>query len=301
MTESSDGPRPIPTITEVARRARVSPATVSRVLADNAGVSPALAERVRRAAQALGYQPNALARSLRTGRSQTIGVVVPDIQNPFFTDVIAGVEEVLAAAGYSLLLTNAGESIDRERVHLAKFQAGNAGGILIAPTGSPEAGYADVAAWGIPIVAFSRMHPGLPVDSVTVDNRAGLRRAVRHMAGLGHRRIAFIGGPIARSTGRDRLTGYEDGLQEAGIALDPSLVRLSNFRQNGGFEAMRALLESDSRPTAVIAGNNLMTLGALEAIHSARRIIPDDIALIGFDDMPWAVSLNPPLTAVAQP
>jgi DNA-binding LacI/PurR family transcriptional regulator len=286
---------------EVAAEAGVSLATVSRVLAGSADVAPELAGRVKLVAKALGYHPNAAARGLRTGRSLTVGLVVPDIQNPFFTSVMSGLEDVLRAGNYSLFLANAAEDVERERLHLQRLLADGAAGVLFVPVAPPEVHYHYLRAAGIPVVTLSRDHPQLNADSVTVDNTAGVQGAVRHLIGLGHRRIAFINGPVFRSTSRERLAGYEQALREAAIPIEPELIRISDFRQAGGFESMRALLAMGDRPTAVMSGNNMMTLGALEAIHSGGVRVPDEIALVGFDDMPWATSLKPSLTAVAQP
>ena len=284
---------------EVAAKAEVSQATVSRVLSGNPDVSPEMAERVKLAASELNYRLNSAARELRTGRSLTIGLVLPDIQNPFFTSVISGIEEVLQPAGYSLFLANSDEQSARERLHIEKLRSDGVAGLLLVPSAEPRATYRELL--GVPVVALSRTHRNLKVDSVTVDNAAGVSAGVSHLIRLGHREIAFINGPPTRSTAQDRLAGYKEALRQAGIAMDQSWISCGDFRQQGGFDAMKALLARPHRPSAVLAGNNLMTLGALEAIHDAGCDIPADIAIVGFDDMPWATSLQPPLTAIAQP
>lgn len=288
-------------IKEVATRAGVSTATVSRVFSGGAGVKPHLVERVREAARHLNYQPNRIARNLRQRQTRTVGVIIPDIENPFFTSVVCGIEEVLQAAGYSLLLANSRENPKREQFNARTLQAEGAAGIIFTPSGPDSAPYRVMAEAGMPLVAVSRVPEDLAIDSVTVANREGARKAAAYLIALGHRRIALISGPAWISAARERYLGYQDAFREAGLPLPPDLVQYADFRQHGGYTAMRALLALAEPPTAVFAGNNLMTLGALQAIHERGLPIPSGIAVLGFDDMPWAVSLNPPLTAVAQP
>jgi DNA-binding LacI/PurR family transcriptional regulator len=292
---------PVATITEVAARARVSIATVSRVFADTGRVSRELRDRVRDAARTLGYQPSRVARSLRVGSTLAVGVVIPDVQNPFFTGVVRGIEEVLLEAGYTLLLANADEEPEREGRMLATLRAEGVAGIVFVPIGRRTSTYGRLARSPFPIVAVDRLPAGLQVDLVTVDNREATRRAIEYLIGLGHRRVALIGGPPHHSTALERREGYELALGRAGLTARPELMPHGDFREPGGYRGMRTLLALRRRPTAVFVANNLMTLGALRALHEAGLAIPDDISLAGFDDMPWATSLNPPLTAVAQP
>lgn len=289
------------TIVQVAARARVSIATVSRVFADADRVSVALRERVRLAAALLGYQPSRVARSLRVGTSLTIGVVIPDVQNPFFTGVVRGIERVLLDAGYMLLLGNSDEIPEREARMLATLRAEGVAGIVFVPIASKRHVYDGLATSPFPIVAVDRLPAGLRIDLVTVNNTQASRHAVEHLLALGHRQVALIGGPQAHSTARERLRGYQAALRAAHVALRPELSRQGDFREQGGYESMHALLALPDPPTAVFVANNLMTLGALRALHEAGKRIPHDIALVGFDDMPWSTSLNPPLTSVAQP
>ena len=291
----------VATIKEVARLAGVSTATVSRVFSGGTAVREDLGKKVREAAKTLNYRPNKLARNLRTRRTQAVGVVIPDIENPFFTAVICGIEDVLRSAEYSLLLANSNEDAARERKNVEALQAEAISGMIFTPSGKDVGFYRELSDSGIPLVAVSRQVSGLNVDCVLVANREGARQAVAHLTQLGHQRIALISGPASISTAKERLKGYEQALRAAGIPASPELVQYADFRQAGGYDAMRKLLALDSPPTAVFAGSNLMTLGALQAIHEAGLRIPDHIAMVGFDDMPWAVSLQPPLTVVAQP
>ncbi|NMC35126.1 MAG: LacI family transcriptional regulator [Veillonellaceae bacterium] len=287
------------TIEQVAREAGVSTATVSRVINKNDAVSPELQAQVRKVIDRLGYKPNRSARNLRAGKVRKVGVLFADIQNPFFTSVLAGIEATLQQADYVLLLGNSNEDPRIEQMHLQVFQEeGVAGIILAAATNTPNI-YQEVIRSGIPILALDRAPGGLRVDSVSINNIETAAMATHHLIKLGHKDIAFIGGPETISTARLRREGYQKALQESGI--DFTRVELSNYRQSGGYDAMRRLLSTPPIPSAVLVANNLMTLGALQAIHESGKKIPQQIALVGFDDMPWATSLQPPLTVVAQP
>jgi DNA-binding LacI/PurR family transcriptional regulator len=290
-----------PTIKDVAERARVSIATVSRVLAGGDGVSGELAKRVRAAVRTLNYHPNRNARNLRAGKIRTVGVVIPNIENPFFTSVVRGIENALQAAGYTLLLGDADEDPVREQLYLSTLRAEGVAGIILAPVDDKPEGYEELLSTRVPLVAIDLSPGDLSVDLVTVANARGARAAVRHLINLGHTRIGLISGPLHFSTAQERRAGYEQELTAAGLPLGADLVQLGAFREAGGHAAMRALLDLPEPPTAVFVANNLMTLGAIKAIHERGLRIPDDVAIIGFDDMPWADSLQPPLTVVAQP
>jgi DNA-binding LacI/PurR family transcriptional regulator len=289
------------TITRVAARANVSIATVSRTFADPESVSEALRSRVYEAARALNYRASRAARALRAGTSQTVGVIIPDLQNPFFTGVVRGIDLVLQGAGYTLLLSNADEDAARERKILETLLAEGVAGIIFVPINQGRASYGQLLAPPVHAVAVDRLPINLHADLVTVDNIEGTRLAVAHLIALGHRRVALLSGPSRHSTAIERDQGYRQALRAAGLSLRPEFVCRGDFREQGGYEGMTALLALRPRPTAVFVANNLMTLGALRALHEAGLRIPDDIALVGFDDMPWATSLNPPLTAVSQP
>jgi DNA-binding LacI/PurR family transcriptional regulator len=293
--------RKAPTIRDVAEAADVSTATVSRVLAGADLVTDELRERVFEASRRLRYTPNRVARNLRRRTTRMIGVVVPDIENPFFTSIIGGVEEVLQAASYSLLLANYNESPAREYELLRTLGAEGAAGIIFTPSNAPDADYQGIVQAPAPMVAISRYPEGLNVDMVAVANCAGARAATDHLIRLGHKRIAFINGPIGISTAKERQAGYLEAFSAAGLEPQQDLILHGNFRQEGGYHAMQALLSLDTPPTAVFTANNLMTLGALQAIHERGLRIPGQIAVVGYDDLPWATSLQPPLTAVAQP
>lgn len=292
---------PAATIKRVADRAGVSIATVSRVFADPDAVSAALRQRVQEAASALSYRPSRAARTLRVGTSQAVGVVIPDLENPFFTAVVRGIELVLQQAGYTLLLANSDEDTARERSILETLRAEGVAGIVIVPINAARDAYREVLAPPLQVVAVDRSPTNLRVDLVTVHNVEGTRRGVEHLLALGHREVALLGGPSRHSTAKERERGYHDAMRAAGRAVRPELLHNADFRESGGYDGMKALMALPRRPTAVFVANNLMTLGAFRALHEAGIRIPDEVALVGFDDMPWATSLNPPLTAVNQP
>jgi LacI family transcriptional regulator len=289
-------------IADVAALAGVSPATVSRVLNDAPFVDPNLRARVQDAVAALSYRPDRVARSLRRGATATLGLIISDVQNPFFTAVVRGVERVAGSHELLVMLCNADSEPARERRYGEALIAERVAGVVIAsadPTG--EAVHALVSA-GIPTVIVDRKSGQAAIDTVFVNNHVGARCAVEHLTSLGHQRIGLISGPLDFSVARERLEGYAAGLLQAALAFDPALVRIGDFRQASGHSAMAALLDDvRGRLDGVFVAGDLMTLGALAAIHEAELDIPTHISVVGFDDMPWASALNPPLTTIAQP
>ena len=290
-----------PTIHQVAERAGVSTATVSRVLASTEGVSQELTDRVHEAVAALEYRPNRAARNLRKRVVQVVGLVISDIQNPFFTSVVRGIEKVLEEHGYTLLLSNTDEDPKREMLHLATLRAEGVAGIILAPAKSDSEELRRFIRNGPPLVVIDRSVAKMQVDTVKVNNEVGAFNAISHLITLGHRLIALISGPDQITTAFERKVGYLHALERAGIPIEDDYIEVSDFRQKGGYAATTRLLDLAQPPTAILTANNLMALGALQAIHDRGLKIPQDIAIVGFDDMPWAASLQPPLTAVAQP
>jgi DNA-binding LacI/PurR family transcriptional regulator len=229
-------------------------------------------------------------------------MVFPDIENPFYASVIAGAEEVLQNAGYSLLLANYGEDPERERTQLTTLRAERVAGILFAASCKPSADYRYALDAGIALVAVSRIPDGLNVDLVTVSNQDGARDAVEHLLRLGHRRIGLIDGAVSLSTTRERKAGYEQALRNAGLPLSLELiVHADFFHQAGGYEAVSKLLNAPKKPTAILVVSNNMALGVLQALQERGIGIPTDMAVVGFGDTPSAPLLRPPLTVVAQP
>jgi len=274
---------------------------VSRVVSGKGRVSDGLREKVLRAARELDYRPNRVARNLRVRATRTIGVVIPDIVNPFFTAVVRGIEDALHPEDYTLLLGNSDGRAERERLYLDTLRAEGVAGILFVPSnGRPDA-YSSLGRAGIPVVAIDRSPVGLDVDLVTVTNEEGAHAAVAHLCRLGWKRIGIVAGPSHLNVARERERGYERALREAGMPADPDLVRRADFKEHGGYDAMRSLLGLPHRPDAVFVANNLMAMGALHAIGDAGLRIPEDMGIVCFDDVPWGASLQPPLTVVDQP
>lgn len=289
------------TIKEVAIKAGVSTATVSRVLSGVNPVREGARQKVLKAIKNLDYTPNRLAQGLRAGRQKVIGVIIPDLQNPFFTSLVRGVEATLYREGYALLLGHSDGLAAREQTHLAVLRGEGVAGLIIIPCNEADADYNALALWQIPAVAVDRVPNGWNVDLVCTNNRESAKEAVNHLLSHGYKDIGFINGPRGLNVTAERMAGYQDALQASGIRLQDSMIIHSDFRQAGGMEAMAYFLDQPQPPRAMLVANNLMTLGALQVIHERKIRIPDDLALISFDDMPWAVSLHPPLTALAQP
>jgi LacI family transcriptional regulator len=288
------------TIYDVARRSGVSPATVSRVLSGRRNVDPDLSEKVRAAVAELGYRPNGVARNLRRASTHLWAVVISDIENPFFTSLVRGLEDVAQPEGYHVVLCNSDEDPAKEAAYASAVLTEQMAGVVISPSGTPD-GVVQLHEANIPMVLIDRRLEGVEVDTVLVDNEYGAAEAVRHLVDGGYRRIACITGPRRVSTAMDRLAGYRSSLHEAGIRYQKELVRHADFREAGGYAAMESLLDLAEPPEALFVANNLMTVGALECLANRGLRAPDDIALVGFDDIPWADLVVPSLTTVAQP
>jgi LacI family transcriptional regulator len=294
-------PGGIARIGDVARRAGVSIATVSRVLNGTGVVSADRADRVRAAATALGYQPYGPARALRQQRTRVWAVIVADVENPFFTSLVRGIEDVAQARGYRLVLCNSDEDLDKENGYLEIAVAERMAGVVIAVASTDESGLEPLREHGIPVVAVDRRLANRDVDSVSIDNRLGAAQATEHLLARGARHVACITGPSRLSTANERLAGYEDALRRHHRRVERSLVRRADFKQEGGHRAARSLLALRARPDALFVCNNLMTLGALHALREAGLCVPDDVALVGFDEAPWTALTSPALSVVAQP
>src|SRR4051812_13936362 len=288
-------------IYDVARAADVSVATVSAVVNATAYVSPRLKTRVEAAIKSLGYQPNHLARGLAMQQSRTLGMVVPDIANPFFPEVVRGAEDAAYAAGYTLLIASSDNDLKKEDVYLRLYLAKRVDGVILTKAPgrlSPDLQRAFVKA-GVPIVLLARTVPGLSADIVEMDDRGAAHEAVTHLHRRGYRRIGFIGGLRGASTSRRRLDGYRAALRDWKIRLEPALVAEGDFRVESGYRAGLDLLKT--RPDAVFIANYLMTVGFMEALRQYRMRCPEDVALVTCDDYPWMESFSPRLTTIDLP
>jgi LacI family transcriptional regulator len=283
-------------IKDVARRAGVSPATVSRVLNGTATVGQDKRELVIAAIAELGYRPNRLASNFRRRQTEMIGVVVSDIENPHFTEMVRAVEDAAYLRGYRVLLCNTDEDPAKQRDYLGVLAAERVSGVILSPTDRGAAEISELLDHGIPVVAFDRSVADERADRVLVDNLAGTRAGVEHLLEGGHTRIGFIGGPPGVQTADERRSAYQQAITAAG--LEP-LIADGGFRAQPAERAARRLLGQGA--TALVVANNLMTIGALQAIKDLRLGIPHDVALVSVDDPPWARLTDPPLTTLAQP
>ena len=298
MTDSNV---PMPNIYDVAKRARVSVATVSAVLNDSAFVSAGLKARVQSAVAALGYHPNLLARSMAKQRTQTLGMIVPDIANPFFPEVVRGAEDTAHAAGYTLLICSSDNDLKKEEVYLRLFLAKRVDGVILtkAPGPMPLELRRAFARAHVPLVLLARAVEGFVTDAVEMDDKGAAYEGVSHLLRLGYRRVGFIGGLHGASTSRRRLYGYHAALRHAKLRADPALVVDGDFRVESGYRAGLELLKA--RPDAVFVANYLMTVGFMEALRQYRLRCPEDVALVTCDDYPWMDSFAPRLTTIDLP
>jgi LacI family transcriptional regulator len=289
------------TIYDVAKAAKVSLATVSAVVNGTAYVSPGLKTRVTAAIQKLGYQPNLLARGLATQQTHTIGMVVPNIANPFWPEVVRGVEDAAHAAGYTLLLASSDDDRAKEALYLRLFLAKRIDGLLLTKAAGPLE--PDVAATlrgaRTPVVQLMRSTTAVGGDKVVIDERAGSYEAVAHLLETGYRRIAMINGLEHVSTSAQRLEGYRDALDRANVRFDPALVAQGDFRVESGYAAGLHLLTL--APDAFFIANYLMAVGFMRALRERALRCPEDIAVVTCDDHPWLDSFHPRLTTVNLP
>jgi LacI family transcriptional regulator len=292
------------TLRDVATAARVHPATASRALNPETRilVSEETARRVAKAAAALGYRPNPVARSLRTRRSHTVGVLIPDLNNPLFPPIVRGLEDRLGTAGYVALLGNTDGDTSKEQVIFEQMRARHVDGFVLATAHLRNPVLAEAAAADIPTVLMNRLAPDYSFSSVSVDNEQGLRMAVTHLAVLGHTRIAHIAGPQQVSTGASRRRGFVEGMQARGLDVDENLiVPAAGFTVEEGARCCRELLGRGDRFTAIAAANDMLAVGCYAALDEAGLRCPEDLSLVGFNDMPFVDRLHPPLTTVRFP
>ena len=288
-------------IKDVAESAGLSVATVSRVLNGHPSVSDDARERVLAAAGTLGYRPNVVARSLRTHRTGTIGLVISDVLNPYFTELARAVEEEARELGYSVIIGNADERADLEDHHVRGLLDRHIDGLLVSPADGRSPMTLEAATGDTPVVFVDRWIPGVDVPVVRSDGRTAIADLVDHLYGLGHRRLAIITGPAATTTGRERVDAFRAALAVHGLALPEEYVGRGDFQAKSGRACTERFLNLPEPPDVVFATDNLMALGALDEIGARGLRVPEDIALAAFDDIPWFSHTDPPITTIAQP
>ncbi|HSJ53196.1 MAG TPA: LacI family DNA-binding transcriptional regulator [Anaerolineae bacterium] len=290
-------------IKDIARLADVSHSTVSRALGDSPLVSSETKARIQRLAHEMGYSPDAQARSLVMGRTQTIGVVVTAITDPFIAEIVQAVERTARDHDYSVILTSSNAEPEREIAAVEMLQSKRVDGVIVTSSRVGALYQEHFDRLGVPVVLINshNQHRGLYTFSVSVDNYHGGCLATEHLVRLGYRRIAYISGPANHSDDQERLAGYRRALAEGGIPFDPALVLHGNGRASGGERAWPQLLALQSPPAATFCYNDLTAIGLMRGARKSGRAIPRDLALVGFDDIPFASYVQPSLTTVAQP
>lgn len=304
MPTTPSEPRRAATIEEVAARAGVSKATASRVLSGHPATSERSRARVTAAARELDFQPNAQARSLRSARTGTVGVLIPDVRNMFFAELVHGIELEALGRGYVNVLGNADENVPQQDAFLEALMRQRVDGVIIAPVGDGTGAIARLLRRRMPVVFVDRVIPGVvshgnAVPSVITDSSLGLREAIAQLRIHGHRRIGFIAGPQATSTGRDRLDLFRRLMAEHGLALAEDNVFIGDFQPASGARGVDVLLRTDQPPTAIITADSPMTAGAVSRLHERGMRPGLDIELVAFDDIDWFALLDPPLSVIA--
>lgn len=288
------------TIRDVAREAGVSPATVSRYLNGNIELPADTAGRIDAASKRLDYRPNLLAKRLSLGSSETIGLVTPEIANPFFAALAAAAEDEARRAGFSILLSSTGGDLEMEAASIDRLAARHVDGLLVLTNRVDDGRLRDLIDGRTDVVVLDEDVPGANVTRIFVENQAGAYDATRHLIAAGHRRIAHIGGPEQLLSARERFAGFARAMEEAGLAVADGMVRFGAYEREFGRDATRAILAQDP-PTAVFTGSDYIAIGVLQELAAHGLSAPADLSLASFDDMPFADLLSPPITTVRQP
>jgi DNA-binding LacI/PurR family transcriptional regulator len=285
-------------IAEIARRANVSTATVSRTINQSGSVKSETARKVWRAIEELNYYPNSHARTLVSGRSRLLGLIVSDITNPFFPELVRSFEALAVQHQYDLILTSTDYQTTRMTVCLRRMLERKVDGVAIMTSEMDVGLIKELSRRGVPLVFMDVGQVGPRMSHVSIDYGNGVKQAVAHLVGLGHKRLAFISGPLDLHSARTRRQAFLEGMREHKLPPDRKLIREGTHTAEGGQQAMAALLRLGKRPTAIVASNDWTAIGALRAIHAAGLRVPEDISVVGFDDIPLATYTSPPLTSV---
>jgi LacI family transcriptional regulator len=288
------------TIKDIAAHLGMAHSTVSRALNDHPHIKDETKLRVRRAADDLGYIANSGARLMRLGKSSVIGLIVPDVENPFYSAAAKVMAGSCAAEGFQLLLAVSEDDPQQEQQHVQVLREARAAGVAIALTANPRRQTIALLRQ-VPTVQFVRRDASLPSDAVGIDDREGTRLATQHLLDLGHRRIAYVGGSEELSTGAARVAGYRGALQAAKVEADPNLEKFGRPRPEFGRQALTDLLSAGNRPTSVVLGSSQLTLGALDALGAARIAMPSEISLVGYGDPDWFRLWRPAITTIGLP
>ncbi len=289
------------TLRDVGLAAGVSYQTVSRVVNELSGVSEATRRRVLKACRKLGYRPNRVAGSLRTSRSKVIGLIMADIENFFFTEVVGGVEAAASARGYSVILANSSEDLERERRVVLDLMERRVDGLIIAPTGGDHSYLRTEVPKSFPLVAINRAIDVRPCGAVLNDNEAGARAGIRYLIERGHKKIGAIVASQTLMTSRERFRGYKAAMDAAGLRVRPEWIGTGGFAPESAFIAVIKILSQKDRPTALFASSNRIAEGVLLALQHLKLRRNQDIEIIGFDNAPWAKLVDPPVAVIAQP
>ena len=290
-------------IKDIAKAAGVSHSTVSRALSDSPLVSDETKARIQRLAKEMGYSPDSLARSLVTRQTYTVGVVVTTIADPFIAAVVQGIEATAQDHGYTVILCNSGAVPEREIAAVETLRSKRVDGVIVTSSRIGALYLEHLERIGVPIVLINNHNEesGRYTFTVTVDNQHGGRLATKHLIDLGHRRIAYVTAPADHSSDMDRMTGYQQALSEAELEPDPALIIPGNGRADGGERALETLRSLDAPPAAIFCYNDMTAVGLMTAARRAGLSVPQDLAVVGFDDIPFATYFHPPLTTIAQP
>lgn len=287
-------------IKDVARAADVSTATVSRVLADKPHVRGEVRERVMAVVETLGYRPNRIARNLRSRQSNVIGLIISDIENPFFQQVSRAVEDTAHVQGYSVMLCNNDENPEKEKRYLGLLRDENVAGVILSPTRQTADNFTETSGLDMPMVVIDRRVSNAEVDNVLIDNVQSTHTIVTHLIEHGYRRIGGIFG-IGSTTGRERREGFVRALNDKYLQPSPELIKYTNPREADGFHTTLKLLELPHPPDAIFTSNSLLAAGALRALRESSKRIPEEVALASFDETTWAKLVVPSLTVIEQP
>jgi DNA-binding LacI/PurR family transcriptional regulator len=288
-------------IKDVAKKAGVSTATVSRVLKNFPGVREKTRRKVLNTVSELNYEVNAVARSLRQKKTNSIGIIVGNVLSQFYSVIAKSVEDTANKFGYNTILCNGDENPEKELNYLKVLKSNRVDGIILTPTGKNSEYVRHLIDSGTKVVLLDRLIEGVDCDAVLVDNASGAYKAVKHLIEQGYRKIGIVDGYLDRTTGAERLRGYLQAIEEAGIAKDDSLIKIGDFKKESGKKLAKELLEQSNRPEAIFATNIDMSMGALIAIKEMGLAIPDDIGIVCFDDSDWALILEPSITVIRQP